>query len=99
MDGMGWDGLDLRVGGGIEHLTVLINYYYYFVSICYPPFSHPLIHVARPWRRYRSQRKNDVKIRLSSSYLDKPIPCPFVCHYLKVLKVTITLQSVDQVFV
>ena len=20
----GWDGLDLRVGGGIEHLTVLI---------------------------------------------------------------------------
>ena len=23
-DGMGWDGMDLRVGGGIEHLTVLI---------------------------------------------------------------------------
>ena len=22
---MGWMGLDLRVGGGIEHLTVLIN--------------------------------------------------------------------------
>ena len=21
----GWDGLDLRVGGGIEHLTVLIT--------------------------------------------------------------------------
>ena len=26
MDGMGWDGLDLRVGGGIEHLTVLITW-------------------------------------------------------------------------
>ena len=26
-DGMGWDGwMDLRVGGGIEHLTVLIIY-------------------------------------------------------------------------
>ena len=24
MDGMGRDGMDLRVGGGIEHLTVLI---------------------------------------------------------------------------
>ena len=22
---MGWDGMDLRVGGGIEHLTVLIT--------------------------------------------------------------------------
>ena len=25
MDWVGWVGLDLRVGGGIEHLTVLIN--------------------------------------------------------------------------
>ena len=24
-DGMDWIGLDLRVGGGIEHLTVLIT--------------------------------------------------------------------------
>ena len=26
-DGMDWIGLDLRVGGGIEHLTVLITEY------------------------------------------------------------------------
>ena len=25
MDGWDWDGLDLRVGGGIEHITVLIR--------------------------------------------------------------------------
>ena len=35
--GLGWVGLDLRVGGGIEHLTVLINgRYFNILQLRYP---------------------------------------------------------------
>ena len=37
--GLGWMGLDLRVGGGIERLTVLIREQSIFYTVCKRPLT------------------------------------------------------------
>ena len=65
MDGMGWMdgwvGLDLRVGGGIEHLTVLIRRTRANV-LCVPLFSRRVTKSAESGSWYFKERCAGIQI-------------------------------------